>query len=306
MATCNKPLFKTENGVKIYGPTSTEGKGKYSRIQYPDNGGFAHTTAKTEELAIEKASLIARRLKSEGTLRSELLGSDFIDAYLNSARRQENGNRWGAKHKLTQTRLMNLHIRPKIDSLTCSQITNQILKNIIQAGGNEKNGGSLSKAAHLWTNINVWIRWGSSEGWLIEDPDKLLLGLKNTVRNLVGESRPRESGESASFVQPSEIPSHGEVDSIAKAAAEVSGIWWYELMFNLAAYSGLRLGEIIDLDMTRVNVDAKSIRVDSQCLEAGGKKTRRNPKNEETSHDSISDGHAIGISTPPRSEAPDR
>jgi integrase len=278
MTSRNRPLFKTESGVKIYGPTSSEGKGKYYRIQYPDNGGFGHTTATTEALAKEKAAAISIKLKRGGNLRYELSGSDFIDAYLDSTTRLESGNKWGVKHLLTQTSLMKLHIRPKVDSLTCTQITNKLLKELINTAGDTKKGGSLSKAAHLRTAINAWIRWGSGEGWIVEDPDDLLLGLKNTVKNLEEEDEPSESGEGSFFVQPSDIPTHAQVDAVAKAAAKISGIWWYELMFNLAAYSGMRLGEIIDLDISQITLDDKTIRIEKQCLEAGGKKTRSKPK----------------------------
>lgn len=278
MATRNRPLFKTENGVKIYGPTSTEGKGRYYRIQYRENGGYGHTTATTEALAKEKASLIATRLKSGSAFRYELTGSDFIDAYLDAATRQKTGNKWGEKHRLTQTSLMNLHIRPAVGTLSCTQISNAVLKEIIEKGGDKKLGGSVSKAAHLRTSINAWIQWGAQEQWIAQDPNHLLLGLKNTLSNLTDEAKPRESGESSLFVQPSDIPSHAEVDAVAKSAAKIGGIWWYELMFQLAAYSGLRLGEIIDLDISRINTTEKTIRVESQCLEAGGKKVRKTPK----------------------------
>jgi integrase len=68
------------------------------------------------------------------------------------------------------------------------------------------------------------------------------------------------------------------VSKVAKAAAQVTDIWWYELMFNLAAYSGLRFGEICDLDLTDINLNKRVIKVDYQCLSNGGHKSRQLPK----------------------------
>jgi integrase len=122
------------------------------------------------------------------------------------------------------------------------------------------------------------IKWGHSERWITESPDELLKGLSNTVTKMKGLKQSIESGENAMFVNLSEIPTHGDVAAVAAAAAEVSGIWWYELLFNLAAYSGMRIGEIFDLDVTQINTEAKTIRITSQCLEVGGKKSRALPK----------------------------
>jgi integrase len=44
-------------------------------------------------------------------------------------------------------------------------------------------------------------------------------------------------------------------------------------MFTLAAYSGLRFGEICDLDKTDIDLNNRTVNVDFQCLSEGGNKS---------------------------------
>ena len=152
----NKWIYKTENGVKVYSPTSDSGKGRYYRVVYPYNGRFRDTTATTEDLAIAEAVRISLKIKSRGDLRSELPVTYFLDAYLDSSIRTDSGNFWGPKHTLAQEGLMNLYVRPKIGHIPCTKITNELWKEIVKAGR------TFSNAQHLRSAIEAWIRWGKS------------------------------------------------------------------------------------------------------------------------------------------------
>ena len=267
-----KPILKLDDVVKIYRPTAEVGKGRYYRIVYPGNGGFRETTATTEDAALMKAHRIAKKIKNGGDLRCELTVNDFLDAYLDSDLRGKSGNLWGPKHAREQSGLMNRYVRPALGTKLCTEITNESLKEIIRSGNTFSNG------EHLRSAIGAWIRWGKGEKWVVSDPLELLHGMKNTTNQMKTETKAKQSGQGNLFIHPDQIPSHAEVDALAKAAAEATGIWWYELMFNLAAYSGLRIGEIIDLDVSHIDTKAKTVRVLSQCLEVGGKKNRTLPK----------------------------
>ena len=272
MSERNKWLLKTDTNVKIYAPTSTEGKGKYYRIAYRDKGKYWHTTATSEVAARREAARIHKKIKAGGYLRSELKGSDFIAAYLDPAVRGISGNAWGPKHTQSQESLIKLYIRPVIGEIPCTEITNTHLIEIVNSGT------SLSTRDHLRRAIGAMVRWGKAEKWITEEPEDLLKGLKNVAKNLGGVVKATQSGESNLFVDPAEIPSHLDVAAVAQAASKISGIWWHELMFNLAAYSGARLGEMVDLDISHIDLDRKTIRIEMQCLEAGGKKSRQLPK----------------------------
>jgi integrase len=272
VAKRNAPLYLVDGSIKIYAPTAISGKGSYFRIVYPTPHGSKDTTAKSEPSAKALAGQIARRLKREGGDRFQLSGNDFIDAYLNPITREVSGRSWGLKHAYAQKSLLNLYVRPVIGELNCSEINNAVIKKII------KSAKTVSIGEHLSSSLHGLINWGHLENWTTERPEELLKGLTNTVNQIKGLKKSVESGENHLFINSNEIPSHSDVDKLAKAAAEVSGIWWYELLFNLAAYSGMRLGEIIDLDITQINSESKTIRIENQCLEVSGKKSRTTPK----------------------------
>lgn len=268
----NTPLYIVDGTVKIYAPTSLEGKGKYFRIAYLYEGRQRDTTAKTEALAKAVAGNLARGLKLGGDFKFQLTGNEFIDAYLNPTVREVSGRAWGLKHSLAQKSLLNMYVRPVIGDLACPEITNDLIKKIV------KDSRTVSIGQHLSSSLHGLINWGHLENWTTERPEELLKGLTNTVNKIKGLKKTVESGENFLFIHPNEIPSHSDVDAVAKAAASISGIWWYELMFNLAAYSGMRIGEILDLEISQIDLKAKTIRIKNQCLEAGGKKSRTLPK----------------------------
>jgi integrase len=147
------------------------------------------------------------------------------------------------------------------------KLTNDDLKQIIL------DADTTSKASHLKTCLKALINWGSAEGWILAKTDTLFSGF-----NAIGKRKRRIAGESRLYVDKKLIPSHKAVSDVAKYAAEISGVWWYELMFNLAAYSGLRLGEIIDLDINHINLRERKINVETQCLDVGGSLIQTLPK----------------------------
>lgn len=272
MATRNKPLFRTDAGVKIYGPTTETGKGKYYRIVYAINGAQRERSATTLDKARQRAVLASKEILRGGDRRAELNISEFIDAYLDPEKRERVGRKWGKSHTDNQTSLLNLYVRKAFGTSKCSGIDNDFLRAIIKQAKTESIGD------HLSTGLSAWVSWGIQEGWILKPREVLLAGLSNEVRKLKGATKAVESGENDLYIDEDDIPTHGDVAAVAAAAAKVSGIWWYELMFNLAAYSGLRIGEIIDLDVTSINIVAKTIRVTRQCLEVRGKKERSLPK----------------------------
>ncbi|TRZ86752.1 MAG: site-specific integrase [Streptomycetaceae bacterium] len=272
MATRNTPLYLVDGTVKIYAPRALMGKGKYYRIVYPFQGGYKDTTALTEARAKALAGKFARALKLGGDFRFQLSGNEFLDAYLNPKTREVNGRSWGANHALAQKSLLNMYVRPVIGTLACSDITNEMLKAMV------KGAKTVSIGEHLSSSLHSLVKWGHLENWVTDRPEELLKGLSNTVKKIKGVSRTNVSGENLLYIHPNEIPTHEDVAKVAKAAAAITGIWWYELLFMLAAYSGMRIGEIIDLDITQIDTKAKTIRIENQCLEVGGKKNRTSPK----------------------------
>jgi integrase len=79
------------------------------------------------------------------------------------------------------------------------------------------------------------------------------------------------------FVDPGEIPGAGDVAALA-AAAGARG-WVHELMVCLAAYSGLRWGELAALTAGQVDVAGRRVAVDRKVVEVRGRLFVEDPKN---------------------------
>jgi integrase len=87
------------------------------------------------------------------------------------------------------------------------------------------------------------------------------------------------AGESTLWVDPAEIPAAGDVEQLGKALAA----GWHgerdNLMAYVAAYSGLRWGEIAALTIDQVDTAARVISVDRKVAEVAGYLHIEAPKN---------------------------
>jgi integrase len=79
-------------------------------------------------------------------------------------------------------------------------------------------------------------------------------------------------------VDPKAIPSKADVQKLGEAVSQLTGVWWMELMINLAAFSGVRLGEILDLDPSHIDVKNRIIKIEYQLLDDAGNLSRQLPK----------------------------
>ena len=259
--------YVSDYGVRIYAPRS--GK-KYWRISYTDSEGkLKDTSATSEKSALDKSSEIELILRNDvGNLPHKTV-SEMITEFVKAKTKIHSGGRaeWGRKHESSQKILFRNQISPAIGKIECLRLTNKHLKEILESCE------TVDLSNHVASCLSTLVRWGCANGWLLQTSEILLNDLKK-----MGKRKVKKAGESSLYVDPSEIPSHTDVHNVAKQAAVVSGIWWYELMFNLAAYSGLRFGEICDLDISDIDLKKRKIEVDYQCLSVEGKKTRELPK----------------------------
>ena len=259
--------YISDYGVRIYSPRN--GK-KYWRISYSDKDGkLRDTTAKSEKLALDKSAEIEVLLRNNvGNLPHNSIG-EMLVAYVAEKTQVHSGGRaeWGRKHENSQLSIQKNHIIPAIGKIQCLRLTNADLRKIIESCE------TVDLRDHVSASISAIVRWGCSKGWIVQNSELLLSDL-----NKVAKRKPKVAGETTQHVDSTEIPSHDMVKKVAKSAKDVSGIWWYELMFNLAAYSGLRFGEICDLDIDSIDLKTRTISVDFQCLSVAGKKSRELPK----------------------------
>jgi len=262
-----KASYITDFGIRIYAPKVNK---NYWRISYVDQEGkLRDTTATSERLAMDRASEIEKLLMNNvGNLPHNTV-AEMIDEFIKEKTKIHSGGRaeWGAKHKRSQLSIFRNHVLSAVGDKKCIRLDNSDLIKIIDACG------TVDVRDHVATAISTLIRWGCAKGWLLQNSDMLLRDL-----NKIANRKVKIAGESKHHVDKREIPTHTKVAAVAKAASEVTDVWWYELMFNLAAYSGLRFGEICDLDLTDIDLNQRQIIVDFQCLSDGGNKSRQLPK----------------------------
>lgn len=268
----NTPEVTSKSGrVKIYLPT---GKKQY-RLTYFEDGKQKGTTAQSLIHAMEKASLIEKRLLAKNGDRSLLSVSEMISAYLNPDEQDTSRGEWGDNHRVNVENAFKKSVLPKIGDKICADLTSADIANLV---GSEE---TTSNADHLARYLNKMINWAFSEEWILVEPKNLTKGLRAQVKKVskrVGDEKVKKAGESILKVDSREIPGPKEVRELGKQARIVSGDWWQELHVNLAAYSGLRLGESLDLDIDSINLERREITVNYQKIEVRGKMKRTAPK----------------------------
>jgi integrase len=260
-------IVVTSSGVRVYEAKN----GNYWRITWKENDRRRDTTATSAESAFAKAAEIEKRIKRANGDKEQQAVSELLAAYLDPAKRTMKGADWGAKHEHAQKSLFRKHIEPQIGALACDDLTNENLQAIV------KNAATDSTAKHLQSSISALINWAHIDGWITTEPKKLLAGITHENRRRK-KNRGARAGETDLYVDRRDIPSHKNVHDLAKSAAITGGKWWYELLVNLDAYSGVRYGELFDLDIESIDVEGREITVETQVLEVSGRFTRTAPK----------------------------
>lgn len=267
----NGPLFQTEAGVNVYAPTDPRhSKKKFYRIKWQENGKFRDTTATSKSEAEKKAASISRKLLRASGEKSFLPLEEMAIAYMMPERMNADG--WGQKHRDSQTTLFKF-IVSLIGEIPCDEIEPDHLAEVLD----EASKVSFSKMEHVASALSAFIRWGVNKGWITQNHNALLstLSEKTTVKEF---RRTKKSGESKLHVDSRDIPTHEDVAAYGREAARIGKMWWFELMVNLAAYSGLRLGEEMDLSVESIDLKKRLITVNYQCLDTNKSLSRTTPK----------------------------
>jgi integrase len=268
----------TDHGVRLLDPTD---KKSHYRITWVEDGKRKETTASDPFDARNKQVQIEKRLSTENGHRSLLTVQEMIDAYIKPEKGELTRNRWSPKHLRSVKQIMDAEVPEDVKQLQCSQLQLHHLEAIV------KKSRSTSMAEHWISVLNAFVTWGYNNGWILNDPVKWTTALNRKLGFIREENasnigaRTKDvvtSGESRMYIHADQIPSHEHVHALGKAAAKVTGDWRYELLINLAAYSGLRDGEIFDLDVDHVDADLRDIYVETQRLDDAGNLSRTYPK----------------------------
>jgi integrase len=263
----------TNNGVKIYPPSGRD----YWRIVWTEDGKARDTSAKSEPEALNKASEIEQRLRTTNGKRSMLTVKEMYLSYVDEEQGGDTRHEWGKKHTRNTKQIFLKTILPAIGEKQCAALKAEHLKKLVS------QKMTTSNRQHLLRTLTAFMKWGYREGWILEEPTRLLAGLTYVSKVKRKKGSPMDqvakvAGESNLAVDPKAIPSKDDVQKLGRAISELTGIWWMELMVNLAAYSGLRLGEILDLDLSHVDIKNRIIKVEYQLLDDAGNLSRQLPK----------------------------
>ena len=209
---------------------------------WQEDGERRQCESVSEEKLAAKLEKVRQRLAVGASNMTES-GADLIAWYLNPDRLPV-ADRWSRKHADTQRQLCRRFAAPVINAVACQDITTRHTQKIVNAAPTAGEGDRVHRT------LSAVVSAGIKGGYLVnpmlagvhwEAGDRSLSVPKATV-----------AGESALLVDSSEIPSSGDARSLGRALAARSDGERDELMANLAAYSGLRWGELTALTIGQI------------------------------------------------------
>jgi integrase len=259
-------VIELDLGITVYPPRD---KGGRWRAVWHEVGERQQCESVSEEKLVAKLEKVRQRL-SAGAANMTRPGADLIAWYLNPDRLPV-ADRWSRKHADTQRRLCQRYAAPVIGAVACQDITVSHTQKIVNAAPTAGEGDRVHRM------LSAMVGAGLKGGYLV---NPMLAG----VHWQAGE-RPQPApkvtvaGESALLVDPSEIPSSDDIGALGRALAARTHGGQDELMASLAAYSGLRWGELIALTIPQVDDAGRVITVDRKVVEISGQIYAEAPKN---------------------------
>jgi integrase len=256
-------VVEVDGGITVY-PARRAGD-RWRAVWY-ENGQRRQCQAATEERLAARVEKIQARLAADAP-GLERPGADLIAYYLSPDRHPASAP-WSRKHADTQARLCARFMTPVIGHLACEDITTAHTQAIVNAAPTAGEGDRVRRC------ISALVTAGITGGYLTSPR------LKNVHWQPSDRAAPRPAttvaGESPLFVDPGDIPAPADVTRLGQALAILDP--GYELMACLAAYSGLRWGEIAALTIAQVDTAARTITVDRKIIEIGGTLYTEAPK----------------------------
>ncbi len=259
-------VIELDYGITVY--PAREEPGRWRAVWHED-GERQQCEAASEEMLAAKLEKVTERLAA-GAPNMRLPGADLIAYYLNPDRLPVS-EQWSRKHAHTQLRLCERFAAPVIDPVTCQDIRTGHMQQIVNAAPTAGEG------ARVQGMISAMVSAGLDGGYLA-NPRLAKVHWQANGRALPA-LRVSVAGESALWVDPSEVPAGGDVGGLGRALAAGRHGERDELMAQTAAYSGLRWGELIALMVPQIDQAARVITVDRKVVEVAGHLFVEAPKN---------------------------
>ena len=196
-------VIELEHGITVYPPRQEGGRW---RAVWHEDGERQQCESVSEEKLAAKLEKVRQRL-AMGASNMTKPGADLIAWYLNPDRLPV-ADRWSRKHADTQRRLCQRYAAPVIGAVACQDITVSQTQKIVNAAPTAGEGDRVHRM------LSAMVSAGIKGGYLVNPMlagvhwpagDRSLPAPKVTV-----------AGESALLVDPSEIPSSGDVSSLGR------------------------------------------------------------------------------------------
>jgi len=259
-------VIELECGITVYPARSDSGRW---RAVWYEAGERHQCEAATQEKLAPKLEKVVERLQADAP-NMRRPGADLIAHYLDPDRLPVR-DRWSRKHADTQRRLCERFAVPFIGAVTCQDIKSEHTQKIVNAAPTAGEGDRVHRM------VSALVTAGIDAGYLT-NPRLAKIHWQAGDRPLPAPTV-SVAGESSLWVDPAEIPAHDDIANLGQALAERALGERDELMANLAAYSGLRWGEIAALTIAQVSPAARVITVDRKVVEVGGQLYLEAPKN---------------------------
>lgn len=262
-------IIETPEGITVYPPLNDEDG--WRAVWYELDGRRRFRRARSEEELAEKLKPVQARLGSEATLTEEL-GAALVAHYL-SQDRHPVGKQWSLSYQSQQRRYCEKYILPVIGTVKCEKIRVAHMQAAVDTPSTADGGRRVAKT------IKSMVKVGLNAGYLTNERLGAVHWQPGDRAVAVAEQPVSIAGQSVDFVTREEIPSHESVATLASAMLRKRlAPWWHELMPYAAAYTGMRVGELLALEVEYVAALRRTIGVAWQVIEVDGKLLKVPPK----------------------------
>ncbi|HMK62172.1 MAG TPA: tyrosine-type recombinase/integrase [Acidimicrobiales bacterium] len=257
----DRQVLEFDCGVVAYEPATENG---YWRLRWVEDGRRRDTSAKGRTEAIARAEDLVERLSAgrpEGLTRAKAIR--LVEHYLDPSRTS-----WSERHRDAQISYCERFVAPVIGQVPLRDLTRAHFQKMLDQA-------SSTAVEHLRRCLSAMVNVGLDEGLLLARQD-VLRGLR--FHGVDARRDDPEACEDGLAVTEADIPTAEAVAALAKAAADLQGVWWRELEILLVAYSGLRWGEHAALSPDRLKAGRRIV-VDRQLIETRSGVKFSAPKN---------------------------
>lgn len=262
-------VIRTLEGITVYTPIRPGAP--WRAVWYESDGSRRACRAVDEDAMEGKLEPVRRRLAGLPPISraSNAAGAELVAHYL-SADRLPPDRQWSSSYRAAQERRCK-KVLEVIGDLPCQRIEVWHMQQIVNSASTANVG------RHMQDLISGLVKAGIAAGY-VDDPRLAMVHWQAGGRPRP-EPQARQAGQSLNFVDPVGLPSHRDVAALASATQRKRlAAWWRELMPYLAAYSGVRLGELLALTADDVALQARTLRVVRKVVEVEGVQLIELPK----------------------------